>query len=155
MQLLLEEICQNIRNYFCDYSKGDVCAGEFEIIENTIRGVNGTKTPAIYSGVYYRIVGSRINSGIFLAGTDTLKDEEAFDGEIWMLRLPVAFLALVEEIKAWQTKNGGVNSENMSPYTSESFGGYSYSKGGSNSSGGTAVSWAAQFGSRLNAWRKI
>ena len=154
MQVLLEEICQNIRNYFCDYSKGDVCAGEFEIIENTIRGVNGTKTPAIYSGVYYRIVGSRINSGIFLAGTDTLKDEEAFDGEIWMLRLPVAFLALVEEIKAWQEKNGAVTSDNMSPFNSESFGGYSYSKGTS-SSGGAAVSWASQYAARLNAWRKI
>ena len=47
----------------------------------------------------------------------------------------------------------------MSPFTSESFAGYSYSKGGaggSGSSGGSgATGWKAAFASRLNAWRKL
>ncbi len=154
MQLMLEEVCQNIRNFFCDYKKGDICAGEFQIVNGQLEGLNGTPTPVIYTGLYYRIVGSRINNGIFIAGTDTLTDEEAFDGEVWLLRLPVAFLALVEEIKEWQEKNGAATSDNMSPFNSESFGGYSYSKGTS-SSGGAAVSWASQYAARLNAWRKI
>ena len=155
MQILLEEVCQSIRNYFCDYYRGDVCTGEFEIVNGEIKGVNGSKTPVIYSGMYYRIVGSRLNNGIFLAGTDTPTDEETFDGEIWLMRIPAAFLALVAEIKEWQTKNGGADSANMSPFASESFGGYSYSKGGSNAGGGTSVSWQSQYASRLNAWRKI
>lgn len=155
MQILLEEICQNIRNYFCDYRKGDVCAGEFLIENGVISGVNGTKTPVIYSGMYYRIVGSRLNSGIILAGTDTLTDEETFDGEVWLMRIPIPFLALVADIKDWQDKNGGADSANMSPFASESFGGYSYSKGSTYGGNSAAVSWQAQFASRLNAWRKI
>ena len=55
---------------------------------------------------------------------------------------------------AHDEKNEARDSENMSPYTSESFDGYSYSKGG-NSKGGTATSWQSQFADRLKPYRRL
>lgn len=155
MQLLLEEICQNLRNWFCRYEDGDVISGTFNIAEGVIIPIGKTKLPEIEDGTYFRIVGSFKNNGVYIKGTDIPVDE-SFNGQIWLLHFPAAFLALVSEIAEWQEKNGAIDSTNMSPFTSESFGGYSYSKGsGTGSGGGAAVSWQNQFASRLNAWRKI
>lgn len=73
------------------------------------------------------------------------------------MAIPPAMLSLSEEIDAWQTKHGGVDSTAMSPYNSESFGGYSYSKssGGSAESGGGFGGWQSAFANRLNPWRKL
>ena len=155
MQLLLEEICQNLRNWFCDYTKGDVISGSFAIHNGVISGIGKTVVPEIETGTYYRIVGSYKNNGVYLAGTDVPVDE-TFNGQLWFLHFPAAFLALVKEISDWQELNGGADSINMSPFNSESFGGYSYTKGGSSSAGGgNATTWQQQYASRLNAWRKI
>ena len=154
MQAVIEEICKEIRNWFCSYDNGDIYKGKFNIEAGVVTGLDGTPTPPIIDGSYYRIVGSLTTDGVVYAGTDYPADE-TFTGEIWLLHFPKAFLELCDEIKAWQDENGGATSTNMSPFTSESFGGYSYSKGGSGSSGGSAVTWKAQYASRLNAWRKI
>ena len=148
MQIILEEICQNIRNFFV----GEVKEGAITINDGAI-SING-EPEEISDGRYYRIVGSYENDGIYIAGTDT-PTNETFAGEIWLMRPSPAFLALVEEIKAWQTANGAADSQNLSPYTSESFGGYSYSKSGGGTGGGTAATWQGQYAARLNAWRKI
>ena len=79
--------------------------------------------------------------------------DETFDGSIWPMSVPPALLCLGEEIKAWQEKNGDIAA---SPYTSESFGGYSYSKSTSGSATVAGmVTWQSVFKSRLNQWRKI
>ena len=62
-------------------------------------------------------------------------------------------LSLVDEISAWEAKYGGAESAAASPFTSESFGGYSYSKssGSSNNEaagGGDAGSWQRAYASR-------
>ena len=60
--------------------------------------------------------------------------------------------------REWSDKYLGVDSAAMSPFNSESFGGYSYSKsGGSSSSGNVDLSgtWQGAFADRLNNWRKI
>ena len=74
------------------------------------------------------------------------------------MSIPPDFISLVTEISAYQAKYGDINSTAMSPFNSESFGGYSYSKssGGnvdtSQNKGGT---WQGAFGARLAKWRKI
>lgn len=83
-----------------------------------------------------------------------LTDEE-FEGDIWLMAIPKTFLDLAKEIEEWEAVNGKAGSEAMSPFTSESFGGYSYSKGTSSGNGGNSSSWQGVFGSRLNIWRKI
>lgn len=150
MQLIIEEVCQNIRNWFTNRDGRDVLVGAMEISGDVLY-YNGEVVP---QNGYFRIIGSASNDGVYKAGTDHFTTDEAFDGEVWFLHLPAAFIACCNDIAAWQAANGGADSANMSPYSSESFGGYSYSKGGG-TNGATAVTWQAQFRSRLNAWRKI
>ncbi len=150
---MLTEICAELKNYFC--REEDIIIGDFAIIDGAV-----TPSFSILDGQYYRIVGSVFNDGVHKFGdeTDTLTDEPKFHGGIWPMRIPAQFLSLVDEITAWQGKYGNVDSQNMSPYSSESFGGYSYSKSsGYNASGenGGGISWRAAFSSRLKPYRRI
>ena len=71
------------------------------------------------------------------------------------MRVPPDFISLVSEIEAWM-QNPDIQSAMSSPYTSESFGGYSYQKnGGTVAEQGTNISWQNQFAARLNKWRKV
>lgn len=106
-------------------------------------------------GQYIRIVGSVFNDGVYKYTDDLELKDETFTGAIWLLAIPQAVINLADEIAEWQTKYGGVDSEAMSPYTSESFGGYSYSKNGAGSGDGKSGTWQSAFASRMNVWRKI
>ena len=147
---MLTEICAEIRNYFS--LKEDRIFGDFAV-------VNGAITPplSLEDNQYYRIVGSVFNDGVHRKD-DELIDEGTFSGAIWKMRVPQALLELSDEIEAWQAENGNVKSANMSPYISESFGGYSYSKGAGayvSNAGSTAVTWQEMFAKRLKPYRKI
>lgn len=105
---------------------------------------------------YFRIVGSVFNDGVYQYPATELKDE-TFEGAVWAMAIPAEVIALSTEIDEWKTKYAGVDSTNMSPYQSESFGGYSYSKGsGGSSIGGNADNtWQGVFKSELDNWRKV
>ena len=90
---------------------------------------------------------SVFNDGLHQYPVADLTDE-TFTGSVWALAVPKAVIELAEEIDAWQTKNG-----DPGPFTSESFGGYSYSK--ATNASGMAVGWQDVFKSRLNDWRRI
>ena len=62
--------------------------------------------------------------------------------------VPASLLKLTEEIEAWQSANAD---KLASPYTSESFADYTYSK--ATNADGTAYSWQTAFAARLKAWR--
>ena len=146
---MIDEICAEIKNYFTYDS--DRHFGVFKI-------ENGQIVPSVdIPTQYFRIVGSRLNDGVHKVGAQNdLVDEGEFDGAIWIMSPPKAFLDLVEEIKAWQNKYGGADSSAMSPYSSESFGGYSYSKNTGNTEGGKGgIGWKKAYADRLNRWRKI
>lgn len=148
---MLNEICAEIRNYFT--WEHDKHIGDFTISDGMISPSFDLPTD------YIRIVGSRFNDGVHkrVNGDFSLVDE-SFHGGVWIMSPPADFLALVAEIQAWQAKNGGADSVAMSPFQSESFGGYSYSKssGGSASSGGSSVpTWQSTYASRLNIYRRI
>lgn len=140
---MLEQICAFIHNYFV----GDRYCGTFTISDGTVT-VDG-----LVPGQYFRICGSRFNDGIYRYPAFDLTDE-TFKGIIWDMRPPREFLTLVDEIETWHAKYGEAST---SPYESESFGGYSYTKakGFSGAGGGFMTSWQALFGSRLNEWRKL
>lgn len=106
-------------------------------------------------GQYFLIEGSVFNDGVYQYPANGLSDE-TFEGTITPLAPPRAFLNVVSEIEEWTKKNESAGSVNLSPFNSESFGGYSYSKAaGSGGSGCTSVSWKDVFGSRLKVWRCI
>ena len=147
---MLTEICAEIRNYFS--LEEDRTLGDFAV-------VNGAIAPSVSldDNQYYRIVGSVFNDGVHKKG-EQLIDEDVFHGAVWKMRVPKTVLDLSTEIAAWQAENGSSQSANMSPFTSESFGGYSYSKGSGGSAGSgagaSAVTWQTMFAKRLNPYRK-
>lgn len=147
---MLTQICAEIRNYFS--SERDRIIGDFEIVDGNI-----VPPVSILDNQYYRIVGSVFNDGVHKYGdaSDILVDEPKFHGAVWLMRVPEDVINLATEIAEWQNKNGDVLA---SPYQSESFGGYSYSKasGGSTAGGGVSdYGWKNAFASRLNRYRKI
>lgn len=153
----ITEICQECRNYFAPVTKKEnhsyIHTGEF-----TISGHNITPLDFIQQGQYFRIVGSAMNDGVYCNDAESLAilTDETFNGAIWEMSVPRAFLKLCADIDAWRTKNESTDSANMSPYTAESFAGYSYQMGaGANASGGSAITWQGQFSKRLNAWRRL
>ena len=134
---MLETVLQNLNNWFL--VPDGVHAGEF-----TVQGGQIT-LPFLQTGQYFRVVGSVFNDGLHQYPVADLTDE-TFTGSVWALAVPKAVIELAEEIDAWQTKNG-----DPGPFTSESFGGYSYSK--ATNASGMAVGWQDVFKSRLNDWR--
>ena len=136
---MLETVLQNLNNWFL--VPDGVHAGEF-----TVQGGQLT-LPFLQTGQYFRVVGSVFNDGLHQYPVAALTDE-TFTGSVWALAVPKAVIELAEEIDAWQTKNG-----DPGPFTSESFGGYSYSK--ATNASGMAVGWQDVFKSRLNDWRRI
>lgn len=134
---MLEQVLRHLNNWFL-----------VEIREGTFTVENGSITlPFLLTNQYFRIVGSVFNDGLHQYPAVDLTDE-TFTGSVWALAVPKAVIELAEEIDAWQTKNG-----DPGPFTSESFGGYSYSK--ATNASGMAVGWQDVFKSRLNDWRRI
>lgn len=149
---MLTEICAYLKNYFLHNREADIHSGEYVITHNSIESL-----PFLKDGQYYRIVGSALNDGVHQYGdrTDVLRDE-TFKGAIWEMSVPPTVVALAAEIADWQNKYGTADSVAMSPYTSETVGSYSVSKGGGGSTnGGVTVTWQEVFAARLRPWRKL
>ena len=150
---MLSEICLYLKNWF-NFNQPKYI-GKFTIENNAITFEADMN---IQTNQYYRIVGSVFNDGVYCHdGKESLIDEE-FEGAVWLMAVPPAVVQLAGEIADWQSKYGGVSSENMSPYQSESFGGYSYTKasgGSSTNAGSSAPSWQNAFADRLRRYRKL
>ena len=101
-------------------------------------------TPALAHGRYIAIRGSAYNDGVH---QDALTDE-TFTGRVWVLSPPAAFVALAEEISAYDDKNP------VGALQSESFGSYSYSRDSAGSVPG-AAGWQGAFAGRLNDYQRL
>ena len=147
---MLSELCQELKNWF-DRGQPRI-HGAFEITDGKI--VDEDFTNAIKDNQYFRIIGSVFNDGVYKYTDNLVLEDELFVGSIWLMAVPKEVIALSNEIDAWISKYGESAS---SPFTSESFGGYSYSKssGGSGSGSSGGSSWQSAFASQLNKWRKI
>ena len=149
---MLTEVCTEIKNFFTNDE--DKIIGDFSIIDGQL-----VPSVELQDGQYYRIVGSVFNDGVHKYGDpeDVLSDENEFTGGVWKMRVPEDVVELAKDISDWMAKYGGVDSANMSPYSSESFGGYSYNKaqGFAATGGGMLNSWESVFARRLNRYRKI
>lgn len=140
---MIDELCAELRNYFIR-SDNDIHFGTF-----TVAGGNIGPVPFLQNGQYFRIVGSVFNDGVWQYPSAGLKDE-TFSGAVWAMTVPPAVIALAEDIRRWCDENASAIN---SPYQSESFGGYSYTKG--NYNGGSGATWQSQFQSRINKWRRV
>ena len=141
---MLETVLIHLKNWFvvpCGVHEG------MYTIENS-----RLELPFLQDGQYYRICGSVFNDGLHKYGDiyDILQNE-TFTGTIWALAIPKAVVELSAKIEEWQTKNGDAVA---SPFTSESFGGYSYTKA-TDATTGAQATWETVFRSQLNPDRKL
>ena len=141
---MLTELCAELRNYFLRDREADIHYGQYTISGGSI------DLPFLLNGQYFRIVGSLLNDGVYQYPADGLADE-VFTGAVWAMAVPPAVIALAAEIDGWNKANADALA---SPYQSESFGGYTYSKGNS-SSGTGGYDWKDQFSNRLNKYRRL
>ena len=135
---MLESILVHLNNWFL--IPGGVHSGTFEVKDG------GISLPFLSSGQHFRVCGSVFNDGLHLYPANNLVDE-TFDGTVWALAIPKQIVSLADEIKSWTEKNP------PSVFTSESFGGYSYSK--ATGSNGQPATWVDVFRQQLNPYRKI
>ena len=141
---MLEAVLTHLKNWFV--VPCGVHEGMYTIENSTL------ELPFLQNGQYYRICGSVFNDGLHKYGDieDKLQNE-TFTGTVWALAIPKAVIDLAEKIGEWQTKNGEAVA---SPFTSESFGGYSYTKA-TDSKTGAVATWETVFRSQLNPYRKL
>lgn len=138
---MLEQVLLSLRNWFV----ADKRTGRVRIEGGSLVPPAGLD---LKDGQYIRITGSTFNDGLHRWPCTGMTDEE-FVGTVWALAVPKAVIDLAEEIEAWQTEHA---EELDSPYASESFGGYSYTRVGGD---GSPITWRQQFKARLDPWRKL
>lgn len=146
------ELCVDLHNWFevDGMGRSAKLTGTFTITDGAL-----DLASFIPVGQYYRILGSALNDGAHKYGDNDLTDE-TFNGEVWAMWVPRAIFELIQDMNDWTAKYGdAINS----PYTSESFGGYSYTKAGagdgSSGADGSATGAKAVFASRLIKWKKV
>lgn len=146
---MLSDICKYLNNWFDDKR----LYGTFTISDGTF--TDPEITEYLQAGQYFRIIDSVFNDGVYQYPDEELIDE-TFNGSVWVLKIPPQVLAISEEIDAWQAKYLGADSAALSPFQSESFGGYSYSKGANADGTSAGGDWSkvGGFTSRLSEWRK-
>lgn len=138
----MTDIFQYLRNWFD--KKQPKYYGKFKIENGALVG-----DYKIATGQFFRIIGSALNDGVYIYGQEQLQDEE-FEGAIWLMAVPQDVRLLIIEIDMWIEKYGA---DSASPYQSESFGGYSYTKGSGSSSG--MPTWQSVFADRLARYKKL
>ena len=150
---MLQQVLEHIHNRFIR---------ETHVEEISIH--EGMVSPADFlkEGQRFWIVGSVLNDGVYTYHADgcTNDDDDAvagfsdedFSGEICALAVPPAVIALSVDILGWVRQYGDIVN---SPYTSESFGGYSYTRASAKGNTGGNAGWQDVFAGRLNAWRKL
>ena len=138
---MLTELCAELRNWF-------VVPDGVHVQTYTISGGSITPLDFLQEGQYFRIVGSVFNDGVYQYPATSLTDE-VFEGAVWAMAVPPTLIALSAEIEEYNKSDAG----KASPFTSESFGGYAYTK--ATDANGAPIGWQKAFASRLKRWRKL
>ena len=139
--MIFTELCAELRNWF-------VVPDGVHVQTYTISGGSIVPLDFLQDGQYFRIVGSVFNDGVYQYPATSLTDE-VFDGAVWAMAIPPSVIDLAAEIEEYNNSDSG----KASPFTSESFGGYSYTK--ATDANGAPIGWQKAFASRLNQWRKL
>ena len=137
---MLTELCAELRNYFVV----KIHNGRF-----TINGGELAPLDFLQKGQYFRIVGSIFNDGVYKFGDELNLTDEVFEGAVWYMAVPKDVIDLAKDIEEYNKSEQG----KPSPYQSESFGGYSYTK--ATDEKGNPIGWKSVFASRLNRYRKV
>lgn len=143
MERVLTHICKQLNNWDFD-RRADVLRGEFTIEDGTI------VLPNIIEGQYFRIVGSAIQDGVYCYPAYGLTDE-TFHGSVWIMYVPPSVIDVAAEVESAEAAAEALGVGAFSPFSSESFNGYSYSRG-VNKDGTPLTALDAAW---AGAWRKL
>lgn len=139
MAVSVAAVMRQINNFF---EVGSI-SGMIAISGNAI--VPAPESPWCYiSGSWFHNGAWKVSQGRLQDMPENLPDEE-FDGRVWMLNPPPDFLALCEEISAYDDKNP------TGALMQESFGDYSYMRNSATAGKG----WQAAFAARLTPYRRV
>ena len=139
---MLETILEHLHNWFP--AKDGVKRGAFKVVSGKL------EADFLAESQYYRITGSIFNDGLYQRGAnDNELTDESFICEVWALAIPKRVLTLAEKIKTWRETNPETDK------VSESFGGYSYSKGGTGTQNANIGGWQTAFAKELSTWKKV
>lgn len=136
-------ICHSVNNYF----PKEIKTGEFELTTETA-------PVSMLDGQYFRVKGSILNDGVYQNNAESLATivPETFKGTITLMAVPKDFIGLCNEIDSFNAKIFELGMADTG-FTSESFGGYSYSKA-ANLSGALQQQYNGIV-KRLSAYRRI
>lgn len=112
-ETFLETLLRRLNNWFLA-PKG-IHNGEFGIKDG------GVSLPFLLDGQYFRVFGSTFNDGLHQYPASDLVDED-FTGTVWALAIPQKVFRVAEKYKS------DYENEKSAVYSSESFGGYSYTR---------------------------
>ena len=139
--MIITEICAELRNWF-------VVPNGVHIQTYTISGGSIAPLDFLQDGQYFRIIGSVFNDGVHQYPAADLTDE-VFHGAVWAMAVPPSVIDLAAEIEEYNKSDAG----KASPYISENFGGYGYTK--ATGSNGKVLTWKSVFADALNRYRKL
>ncbi len=148
---MLNELLLYLKNFF-DVKR---IYGTFKIEDGYI--TEDGHSVAILDKQFFRVVGSIFNDGVYQYHEDAPLDlpiNETFTGSIWLLAIPDDVMLLVADIESWRAKYETIDGQLLSPFQSESFGGYSYSKA-TPTNGSQGNTWQTAFANRLQRYRKL
>ena len=129
---MLTELCAMLHNWFNIHHDADIYAGTYTIENGSIGSL-----PFLKNGQYFRVVGSALNDGVYQypvqpveAGSteDPAMLDETFDGAVWAMFVPTDVVALAARIKSYNEQVAALAAAeaNRKGYSSENWGGYSY-----------------------------
>lgn len=145
---MLEQILMELNNWFRVRDCVDGIHPGAYTIEN-----GGIALPFLQDGQYFRIMGSVFNDGLHRYGPDMeALEDETFDGTVWALAVPKIVIDAAEEAETWLAQNGAVVS---GIYSSESFGGYAYTKDTATADSVAQTGIPAHILAKVNCYRKV
>lgn len=132
---------REVRSFFPRYR----LEGEWEAKASVLRG-----TDLLLPGDWIAVTGSARNDGVYEVeggGKVSRLRDEAWSGVVWLLAPPADFLALCEEIIAWEAaqENEGIRRERFGEYSVER----------AVDARGMPATWKDVFASRLAPWRRM
>lgn len=145
---MLEQLLTELHNWFRvrDELNG-IHRGTYTIRDGSI------SLPFLRDGQYFRIMGSVFNDGLHRYGPEMeLLQDETFNGSIWALAVPKTVVDAAAEAEMWMAKNEAVVG---SVYSSESFGGYSYTKDTTAADSVSKTGIPVHILAKVNGYRKL
>lgn len=140
---MIEQVMEFIHNHFISES----IDGTFRIVGNALEGVNDAHYVYISGSQYHDGVWEICDGYLTSPNVEGLHDED-FEGQIYILNPPKAFLKLCKEIEEYNEKVP------IHAPSQEHFGSYSYSRFLHNSTP-SGQGWQAAFAGRLATYRKM